>query len=325
MNRRETLHKALYRGHLLTLENPRYLRTVESIIGTLAAEDCEPRDLTVDALFGDASSSDRAGDNPPAALAGAVFGARPAIGRIIAREPGVVAGVQEVQWLCDDVQIALNDGQSFERGDVILEIQGDVRTLLTRERIVLNVLQRMSGIATAMRRLRTLAPGIAVVGTRKTPWGLLDHRAVHLGGGGTHRLGLGDAILIKNNHLEMMSVLDAVESAWYRRDGAAFIEVEVRDVEDARIAATAFRRLQDGFTPCLLLLDNMSPVMTASTVAALRAEGLWDHVLIEASGNIDTESIVAYAASGVDAISVGALTHSVRALDLHQKVLRPKD
>jgi nicotinate-nucleotide pyrophosphorylase (carboxylating) len=301
MTRDELLHRALFRGDSLTLDNPLYLRAVESIVGTLAAEDCEPRDLTVDALF-------------PVARAGRAW--------IIAREPGVTAGVQEVQWLCNGVTVLKSDGQAFEPGDAILEIAGDVRTLLTHERIVLNILQRMSGIATATRHLQKQTRA-AVVGTRKTPWGLLDRRAVHLGGGGTHRLGLGDAILIKNNHLELISLPAALEAAWKRRRGAAFIEVEVRSLEAAREASRTFRQLQERVPdslPCLLMLDNIAPVEIVKILSMLQREDLWTHVLIEASGSINADTIGAYGITGVDAVSIGALTHSVRAVDLHQRI-----
>jgi nicotinate-nucleotide pyrophosphorylase (carboxylating) len=158
---------------------------------------------------------------------------------------------------------------------------------------------------------------------------LLDKRAVHCGGGGTHRLGLGDAILIKNNHLAMIAeretdaVPQALGAVWPRREGAVFVEVEVRSMEAARIAAATFQRLlADGpAPPCLILLDNMSPEETGQVVDDLRAHALWDHVLLEASGNITAENVGPYAASGVDAISAGALTHSVRALDLNQKII----
>jgi nicotinate-nucleotide pyrophosphorylase (carboxylating) len=158
---------------------------------------------------------------------------------------------------------------------------------------------------------------------------LLDKRAVHLGGGGTHRLGLWDAILVKNNHLALLAnreedaVRVAVERAWPARQSAAFIEVEVRSQAGAIAAAQAFRRVQessqegpDGNCPCLLLLDNMPPAQIASVIADLRTQNLLDHILTEASGNISESNLEEYAASGVDAISMGALTHSARALDL---------
>lgn len=191
----------------------------------------------------------------------------------------------------------------------------------------------MCGIATAahslQERVRSAGFSTRVVATRKTPWGLLDKRAVHLGGCGTHRIGLGDAILIKNNHLALIASREeeaaplAIERAWNSRERAAFTEVEVRSETAALAAAKAFRRLLTGASdeyPCLLLLDNMKPEEINRILDALRKEHLWESVLIEASGGIAETNIEAYAACGVDAISVGALTHSPRALDLSQRI-----
>ena len=134
----------------------------------------------------------------------------------------------------------------------MLEIEGPRSKLLAYERMGLNLLQRISGIASATRYLQDVVdrrnPDAHVVGTRKTPWGMLDKRALHLGGGGTHRLGLGDAILIKNNHLALIASHEeeaarmAIERVWPARDSAVFIEVEVRSSESALAAAEAFRR-----------------------------------------------------------------------------------
>ncbi len=329
LSRSAALHRALFHGDLLTLDNPRYRRTLEAIAGTLLAEDREPHDLTVAALG---------------------LGSAPGCARIVAKEAGVAAGLPEAQWLAARVGAQAtpltHDGDPLQPGDALLEIRGTSLELLSLERVCLNLLQRICGIASATRRCQEIAsrhsPSAFVVATRKTPWGLLDKRAVHCGGGGTHRLGLGDAILIKNNHLallddrEMDAVPQALKAVWPRRAGAAFVEVEIRSLEAARIAAQTFQRLQgsDGaiqaksasrfagpFPPCLILLDNMSSQETGRVVEDLRAHSLWDHVLLEASGRVAEEAIGAYAASGVDAISAGALTHSVRALDLHQKIV----
>jgi nicotinate-nucleotide pyrophosphorylase (carboxylating) len=169
-----------------------------------------------------------------------------------------------------------------------------------------------------------------IVGTRKTPWGLLDKRALHLAGVGTHRLGLGDAILIKNNHLALVAKSEeeaapkAIEKGWPLRDKAAFIEVEMRGEAAARAAAEAFRRLQESSGeeyPCVLMLDNMPPERIASIIKGLQRDRLWEAVLMEASGGISESNIGEYAGCGADVISVGALTHSARALDLSQRIL----
>lgn len=274
--------------------------------------------------------------------------------QVLAKEAGVAAGIEECTWLLARDGVAVKalktDGAAIERGDVLAEIEGRRGTLLSRERMVLNLLQRMSGIATMTRRMQervarrssqtpldraalrgsgsTSTARTRVVATRKTPWGLLDKRAVHLGGGGTHRLSLSDAILIKNNHLALLgareedAVAPAVERAWSHRREAAFIEIEVRSAGAAVAAARAFRRVRGDAEscPCLLLLDNMSPEQARGTLDVLRSEGLRDEVLVEVSGAINESSIDEYASCGADALSMGALTHSPRALDLSLRI-----
>ena len=189
----------------------------------------------------------------------------------------------------------------------------------------------MSGIATATRRLQQIVErhsnSTYVIGTRKTQWGALDKRALHLGGGGTHRLSLGDAIMIKNNHLrlfgstEQEAVPKALERVWQHREGAVFIEVEVRSPEAAVTAGRAFQQLTKRETtpiPCVIMFDNFTAQTAHTAVQALQAEGLWDSVLTEISGGVTENTIGEYAATRVDVISVGALTHSVKALDLSQ-------
>lgn len=311
------VEQALFRGANLKLENPVYRSAFRSIIDALVLADLAPSDITFESL-GIADSSSTA--------------------VILAREEGVLAGLEEAAALfaehgCE-AHPEKRDGEYVKSGETLLRVGGSRSQLLALERVVLNFVQRLSGIATATRRLSDLAraarPTVRVVGTRKTPWGLLDKRALHLGGGGTHRLGLGDAILIKNNHLALLAPREedaaslAVERAWRRRRDAAFIEVEVRTAPSAIAAAETFRALldesRDAF-PCLILLDNMQPAQIATTVAELDARKLRDSVLLEASGNVDESNIASYAASGVDAISSGALTHSPRALDLSQRIV----
>jgi len=324
MTREERVRAAFYRGDSLTLENPLYLRAVRALIDELLREDTEPRDLTVEAMEIDA---------------------RPCTVEIRAKEAGIVAGVAEAAWiyarLHQKATPVMRDGSETPPGDVILRVAGNARSLLTLERTVVNLMQRMSGIATTTNKLadaaREASPTAHIVGTRKTAWGLLDKRAIHCGGGGTHRLSLADAILIKTNHLRLASndtsdltpdragaTLDAVlRSAWKRRKSAAFFEVEVTAIDQALAAAHTLAQLQTEHDacPCILMLDNFSATDAGRAVQSLRDAGLHDAVLVEASGNVSEESVAAYATAGVDAISVGALTHSVRALDLSAKIV----
>ncbi len=315
-SRRERLMAALVRGASLTLDNSRYLAAVRSLTEELLRSDLEPADLTVEAL----ALADRRAE---------VW--------IVATEPGIVAGLEEAAWLYGQFGLVVErfkaDGERVSPDDAVLQIQGDSKDLLRLERVGLNLIQRMSGIATATRHLQDLvqsrAPETFVVATRKTPWGLLDKRAVHVGGGGTHRLGLWDAILIKNNHLLFFGNKDddgvsrALKRAWPQRRQAAFVEVEVTGLAGALAAGRTFRELQQtdpDSCPCLVMLDNVRPDEVSKVLAALRTEELWDHVLVEVSGKVSETAMEAYAACGVDAISVGALTHSCRALDLRAKM-----
>ncbi len=317
--RQRRVQKALFRGAQLTLENPAYLRVLRSLLNALLEPDLAPRDLTVAALG---------------------IKSRAAAANVLAREPGVAAGLEEYAYLLRQrgvkVTLKKEDGDVFQTGDVLLRAEGGENKLLSLERVGLNLLQRMCGIATATQRLQERArrqcPATRIAGTRKTPWGLLDKRAIHLGGGGTHRLGLGDAIVVKNNHLALLARREeqaaplAVERAWKSRKRAAFIEVEVRSEEGALAAAHAFKRLRAQAPsatheyPCIVMLDNLMPDDVRQIIVAMRKEKVWEGTLVEASGGITETNMELYAAAEVDAISLGTLTHSVRALDLSQRI-----
>jgi nicotinate-nucleotide pyrophosphorylase (carboxylating) len=314
--REQRIRQAFFRGSDLTLENSAYRHAVDALSKALLQEDLATGDLTAEAI-----------ELPPTRVSAAV----------IARESGIVAGLQEFSLLYRghgvDVVLERQDGDTIHPGDRVLLAQGEQTKLLALERVGLNLLQRMSGIATAANRLqervRKIGSDTQIVGTRKTPWGLLDKRALHLGGVGTHRLNLGDAVLVKNNHLALLAGREeeaapmAIERAWRTRGRSAFIEVEVRSEAGARAASETFRRLLNKSGeeyPCVVMLDNMTPAGISGVLDTLRREELLDYVLIEASGGISEENVLEYAAAGVDAISVGALTHSARALDLSQRI-----
>ena len=314
--RAEQLEKVLFRGGGLTVQNRDYVREVRTLTDALLRVDLGTKDLTREALG---------------------IKSEPGSAIIVAREPGVAAGVAELGLWLEPLGVAVHaakkDGDAFERGETLLRLDGERNNLLSLERVGLNIVQRMSGIATLTRclgeRVRGRCPSTRVVATRKTLWGLLDKRAVHLGGGGTHRIGLGDAILIKNNHLALLANREedaaplGITRAWNFRKDAAFIEVEVRGEAAALAAAETFRRVQEESSeryPCLLMLDNMMPKEIRFILDGLRKKDLWDYILTEASGGISEQNVEAYADTGVDAISMGALTHSARALDLCQRI-----
>jgi nicotinate-nucleotide pyrophosphorylase (carboxylating) len=325
VERQERVERALFRGGDLTIENPAYVRVLRGIMETLLETDLAPRDITVTALG---------------------IRERAASANVVAREPGVAAGLEEYAYIMRKhglkVTLKKEDGDVFETGEILLRAEGGQNKLLSLERVGLNLLQRMCGIATATSRLQERArhrcSATRILGTRKTPWGLLDKRAIHLGGGGTHRLGLGDGIVIKNNHLALLARREeqavplAVEKAWAGRRNAAFIEVEVRSEEAALAAGRVFKRLQAEEAaspfkrrkvqecPCLVMLDNLMPEDVRSIIVNMRKQKVWDAALVEASGGISESNMELYADAEVDAISIGALTHSARALDLSQKM-----
>jgi nicotinate-nucleotide pyrophosphorylase (carboxylating) len=239
--------------------------------------------------------------------------------RIEARGPAVVAGLQvaercfvrvggdRVKWLPE-----VRDGDRVESGDVLARIEGSLAAILTAERTALNILQRLSAIATLTARFvaETSGTNAQVVDTRKTTPGLrlLEKHAVAVAGGRNHRFGLDDGILVKDNHIQAAgSVTEATKRAVAGAPHGLLIEVEVQNLDelDEAIAAGAHA----------VLLDNMTPDGVRAAVE--RAGG---RVLLEASGGINLDTTRAFAGTGVDLISVGALTHSAPAVDLALEV-----
>ena len=249
----------------------------------------------------------------------------------LVKEDGILAGLLAADRVFTAVDKTLevtwtkSDGDAITRGDTFGAVRGRARSILTAERLALNVLQRMSGIATVTHRMVEAArPHPArILDTRKTAPGLryLDKWAVRLGGGENHRLGLYDMILIKDNHIAAAGgVRAAIEAAQqYRRDqGAALsIEIETRTLDEVRAV------LEIGGVD-VILLDNMVTLSlggVTDTSLLQEAVALVDgRIATEASGNVTLATVPAIAATGVTYISCGALTHSVKALDLSLKI-----
>lgn len=261
---------------------------------------------------------------------------------ILAKEKGILAGMQEIKFFIGKfknikAQFLKKDGEVLNKREKVLALEGDIFVLMKIERAILNLLGRMSGVATFSHKLvekvKRIKSSISacplVTPTRKTLWGLLDKRACILGGCGTHRLSLDNAILIKHNHIKasgmpMIQVLEkAIKNA--RKVKAKFVEVEVKSVGDAIKAAEFFdesvkkKRLS---LPCFVMFDNMKPREIAEALAAIKKNKTYSNVLFEASGRINMSNIVAYAKTGVDVISCGAVTHSAPMLDFSMRVVR---
>ena len=241
--------------------------------------------------------------------------------RVFAKEDLILAGmpfVKEVFAALDpDVRekTFFKEGTALKKGDVIAEISGRARSILAGERVSLNILQRMSGIATLTRTYVEKVSGLPVriADTRKTAPGLrfMEKYGVRTGGGANHRFGLYDGILIKDNHIKVAgSVRKAIKCA-EKAHHLMKIEVEVKNIEELNEALDAGADI--------VMLDNMSPEDMAK--AAGLAKG---RVLLEASGNVTLDTVRSIAETGVDIISIGALTHSARAMDISMKITRSK-
>jgi nicotinate-nucleotide pyrophosphorylase (carboxylating) len=235
-----------------------------------------------------------------------------------AREPGVLSGGEVFAAAMTTVDPAtavtfdLADGAAFERGSVIATVRGNARAILRAERVALNLVQRMSGIATLTSRYvaEVSATSARVVDTRKTTPGLraLERHAVRCGGGHNHRFSLSDAVLAKDNHLAVLlaagrDLTEVLREARSRLSHTTHFEVEVDRIDQIEPVIAA------GVDT--IMLDNFTPAELREGVAIVAGRAL-----VEASGNVNLDTIREIAETGVDIISVGALTHSVRALDL---------
>jgi nicotinate-nucleotide pyrophosphorylase (carboxylating) len=242
---------------------------------------------------------------------------------VIAKADGVVAGIEEVAILAEalglEVECPVADGEKVTSGQVLMKLTGDAASILTAERTMLNLLSRMSGIATATRNLtekiRKAKLKTRIAATRKSAPGLLyfDKKAVTVGGGDPHRLHLDDMILIKDNHIAVAgSMAEAVKLAKQNASFSKKIEVEVATPEDALKAAE--------LGVDIVMLDNFSPAKLKELTKQWEEEH-FSGVLLEASGGITAENLLEYAAAGVDVISMGELTHSVKALDISLEIV----
>ena len=245
-------------------------------------------------------------------------GAR-ASGAIVARQACVVAGLPIARVVFAELDPAVEaeplvaDGCARDGRRARMRLAGPAAPILSGERLALNLLQRLSGIATVTRRFveEIAGTGASVSDTRKTTPGLrlFEKYAVRMGGGRNHRVGLYDAVLIKDNHVEAAGgVAAALRAVSDRGTGDVFVQIEVDSLEQLAEALDAGARA--------VLLDNFSPALTAQAVAMVRGRTGGGSVWLESSGGITLQNIREYAAAGVDTVSVGALTHSAPSVDL---------
>ena len=258
---------------------------------------------------------------------------RRARGKLIAKAPLVLAGIDpflEVFRILDPsavAEIGHKDGEELLPGDSPVEVQALARSLLSGERVALNLLQRLSGVATLTRRfVREVAgTGAQILDTRKTTPGLrgLEKYAVRVGGGRNHRKDLAEAVLIKENHIRMAGgVAAALEAMQPAKGRVAWMEIEVTNLDELR---DALAHRPDAHSPIVILLDNMQPTQVRQAVEQVRhaedgrrgpAYDPAKRIRLEASGGITLANVREFAETGVDWISIGALTHSAPAVDL---------
>ena len=272
--------------------------TYHNLLQNFLAEDLGAGDITTDTIV---STTQRAR------------------GELIAKAPLVLAGIDlfvEVFRILDataQIEISRHDGEDLESGQIPASVKASARALLTGERVALNLLQRLSGVATLTRRFVREVAGTSakILDTRKTTPGLraLEKYSVRVGGGHNHRKDLGEAILIKDNHIRLAGgVAAALVAAQPMKGRTAWIEIEVTNLDELRDALP--------LRPDVVLLDNMSPAQVHHAVEQTRAFDRKGKIRIEASGGITLANVRQFAEAGVDWISMGALTHSAPAVDL---------
>lgn len=307
------------RSKYLNINNKKYQNYVNKIINEKLQEDISDEDITTNSLI-------NKNKNIKAV--------------IIAKQDGIIAGIDEISSILKNKKIKFTknkkDGDKIKNNGIILEIYGNARKILSYERILLNILQRMSGIATSTYNLKKLIKNNCFIsGTRKTLFPLTDKKAISVGCGLTHRLNLNDSMLIKDNHLRLLN--DNIEKALKltnKNKKAKYIEIEVKNEKEALEVARAIYNLKSKKL-FAIMFDNMKPVQIKNSIKKINNilnkpinnennEKLKNKriALFEASGNINEKNILEYSKTGVDVISLGFLTHSVKAFDMSLDIVR---
>ena len=240
---------------------------------------------------------------------------------IISKDEGILAGIDVIRSVLEEYGVKvifwLKDGSEISKGDLIISMKGDARTILLLERTVLNLSMRMSGVATAAHYYANLVKDydVKIAGTRKTSPAIakFDKYALKVGGADTHRFSLDDMVLIKDNHIAVCdSPLDALLKAKEKTSFSKKIEIEVETLEDA------IRCVENKAD--IVMLDNMSGVEVKEVIEKLEKLNIRQNSLIEVSGGITEDNILDYVEYGVDIISIGALTHSSRSLNFSLRI-----
>ena len=238
---------------------------------------------------------------------------------IIAKSDGIISGQEEAEFFMAEEGIEIKshktDGERVVKNDVCCTLTGPAGKILKAERTLLNFLSRLSGIATTTTRIVAKLPeNILLLPTRKTLWGPIDKKGVVVGGGGTHRLSLADAVLVKENHLALSGIADATEKIDRAKDIGAFWEIEIETSEEFDELMRHLPKKRPG----VIMFDNFLPEKISELVEKYeKPEGIY----YEASGGITEENILGYSKTGIDSISMGMLTNTVVPLDLSLRLL----
>ena len=293
------------RSRFLTIKNKDYLDYAKKLINGQLKEDIGNGDITTNSLIEEGKKIK-------------AF--------VIVKQDGIVAGIEEAFLFGLNIKKIKNDGDKAKKGEAIIEIYDDAKKILAYERTLLNIMQRMSGISTAAYNTKKIIGNKCFIsGTRKTLFGLLDKKALSVGGALTHRISLNDSILIKDNHLELLNnnIKKALELA-NKSNKARYIEIEVKNENEALEAANVINKLK---TKKLfaIMFDNMDTSTIKSTIIKInnkiRDNNPKKRILFEASGGINEKNVMEYSKTGVDVISLGYLTHSAKALDISLEIL----
>lgn len=323
MNKTAIIQKHFQKVDQLTIENSIYKKCVNDLCEWLLRNDAVQKDLTTKLLFPKSPDEIRA--------------------RIFSKQELTVAGVEEVIYLLNTfsdirTEIKTDDGKTSGVKQTILELHGRAAEILAYERTVINLLQRLSGIATVTKELDTKIKKLQlphpplIAATRKTQWTLLDKKAVALGGGGTHRLTLSDGVLVKDNHLLILKQIyniekepDLAEKTFQilsEKVNDVLIEIEVEEKESIEKLILLSNATKHTNTLCILL-DNFSAKEIKATLNDLNNKYDLSNIIFEASGGITKDTITDWAATGVDVISLGAITHSPHAMDISLEIIEP--
>ena len=327
-NQRQLLIKEFWdRSKELSVKNKGYRNFLEKFFYFLLNEDIGKRDITTDSLI-------KKNEKISAV--------------VVAKEDGIFAGAEEFAFLNKDLKInqLKGDGDEIKNGDKLINVLGNATKILEKERASLNLLQRMSGIATLTNNLvKKLNDKSRIAATRKTLWGLIDKKAVSIGGGLTHRLNLSDGILIKDNHLKIMGGdiekalgLAKSKSRYFvtiapkpslrgfltlvRKPSWRGIEIEVENKKQAIAAAKVIKKLNNSNNLFAIMPDKIPPKEIKLIVEELKNQDLYDCVLLEASGDINPDNLIKYKDCSVDIISMGYITNSAKVLNMSMEIIK---